>query len=318
MYQEKVARCRCPKRPARGAATGPRRFTGSVVLPIRPGMAAGHPIDDLGYLPRDPGDQDFLLRLLCHLVWVNGRVGLNQADFLETLAQKMGLGAWEFPREPITLETDEIAGVQARWQADDQKLWLMTLLRKLAVADGVLDDDEQGFISDLTSLLFSTSDPRRYYASRARLDPCERKLVDAAEEAAAISDTRLWHRKSGKVVGAAIGVGAPEAFRVFTGVNFELSQPTGSRCAEQIALGSALVGSAGELRYEDVRMVAVVAGQRVERPVPNPLPPCGVCCEMLHKVNESGRQVLLYMLPQGDRSHVIRMPLADYYPPRMR
>jgi cytidine deaminase len=280
-------------------------------------MAPTHPIDDLGYLPSDPGGQDFLLRLLCHLVWVNGRVGRNQAAFLETLAEKMGRTDWEFPEQPQKLATKEIAGVQTRWRGDDQKLWLMTLVRRLALADGVLDEDEQSFISDLTSLLFSTSNPRRYYASRERLDARERTLMDAAERAASISDTRFWHRKSGKVVGAAIGVGEADAFRVFTGVNFELSQPTGSRCAEQIALGAALVACAGQLRYEDVRMVAVVAGQEVERPVPNPLPPCGVCCEMLHKINEDGRQVRLYMLPQGDAAHVIRMPFADYYPPRM-
>ncbi len=280
-------------------------------------MAAAYPIDDLCDLPSDPSDQDFLLRLLCHLVWVNGRVGPNQAAFLETLAEKMGRSGWEFPEEPLKLSTSEIAGVHTRWNADDQKLWLMMLLRKLAIADGVLDEDEQSFITDLTSLLFSTSDPRRYYVSRGHLDKRERRLVDAAERSASISDTRFWHRKTGKVVGAAIGVGEPDSFRVFTGVNFELYQPTGSRCAEQIALGSALVEYAGQLRYEDIRMVAVVAGQNVERPARNPLPPCGVCCEMLRKINEDSKQVVVYMVPQGDDAHVIRMPFADYYPPRM-
>jgi cytidine deaminase len=277
---------------------------------------SAYPIEDLGHLPSDPGDQDFLLRLLCHLVWVNKRVGRNQSDFVEALAEKMGRSGWEFPEERVELETGEIAGVHTRFASDDQKLWLMTLLRKLALVDGVLDEDEQSWISKLTSVLFCTADKHRHYVKRADLDANEQKLVAAAERSAAISDTQRWHKKSGKVVGAAIGVGESDSFRVFTGVNFELSQPTGSRCAEQIALGSVVVGYGGDVNYEDIRMVAVVAGQNVEKPVPNPLPPCGVCCEMLHKINENSKHVRVYMLPEDDDVHVIRMPLADYYPPR--
>jgi cytidine deaminase len=102
---------------------------------------------------------------------------------------------------------------------------------------------------------------------------------------------------------------------VFPGINFELSQPTGSRCAEQIALGAALVHFGDSLRHADIRMVAVVAGLNVPKPAPNPLPPCGVCCEMIHKINEDRAQIQLYMVSGNDDGLVLRIPFAEYYPP---
>jgi cytidine deaminase len=71
------------------------------------------------------------------------------------------------------------------------------------------------------------------------------------------------------------------------------------------------------LRYQDVRRVAVVAGANVPRPIPNPLPPCGVCCEMLHKLNEAEGQIQLYMLAARDSTRVVRIALSEYYPPRL-
>ena len=273
--------------------------------------------DDLVHLPSDPKDQEFLLRLLCHLAQINGSVSFNESAFIEHIAEKMGRIGWEFPQEQQRLKLGQIGRIHTCWQTADQKIWLTQLLRRLAVADGLLDADEERFLEEITGRLFSTSEQTPDRVPWNQLDERERQLLEAASEAASIGDTHLWHRKSEKVVGAVIGVDEGSGYRMFRGVNFELSQPTGSRCAEQVALGAAIAHYGGRLRYQDIREIAVVAGQSVPKPVSNPLPPCGVCCEMIRKINEAGDQIMVYMLRDGDPEHVIRVRFSDYYPPRL-
>ena len=81
-----------------------------------------------------------------------------------------------------------------------------------------------------------------------------------------------------------------------TAVNFELSTPGGSRCAEQNAIGMA-VALEPRLRFEDIREIVVYGGGGLS----NPCWPCGVCMENLRKLN-SHDQITLYGYP------------ADYMP----
>jgi len=272
--------------------------------------------DDLSHLPSDPRDQEFLLRLLCHVAYLDERVHAREVAFIETLAEKLGRSGWEFPESEARLELHEIAQLHACWPQADGKVWLVELLRKLSAADGLVSDDENVFLSELAGILFASSDRGRSELSWSELSEDEQALLASARETAALSDTARWHRKTQKVVGAAVGVMSGGRQHVFRGVNFELSQPTGSRCAEQIALGSALVHFGDQLAYQDIRRIAVVAGENVPDPVPNPLPPCGVCCEMLRKVDQDQQQLQLYMLSQNEPERVVRIGFSDYYPPR--
>ncbi|CAK0867070.1 unnamed protein product, partial [Prorocentrum cordatum] len=101
----------------------------------------------------------------------------------------------------------------------------------------------------------------------------------------------VWQKKSGKVVLAVLVCGAGERTTVFKGMNFELSLPTGSRCAEQVAIGSA---AAEGFWPEDMRAVAIldpVGGN-------NPLGPCGVCKEMLQKIQRVSTDFCLIQFPE--------------------
>ena len=118
-------------------------------------------------------------------------------------------------------------------------------------------------------------------------------------------------------MGAALAVEAKDEIHMFTGVNFELSQPTGRRCAEQIAIGSALARLGDELEFGQLKMLAVVAGQEVPKPAPSPLFPCGVCCEMLHKLNKANDQITLYMHSETNADQVVKIPFSHYYPPHV-
>ena len=272
---------------------------------------------DLEHLPSDQHEQRVLLRILCHVAQRGDSVTSAESRFVETVAEKMGYGDWEFPEGDTTLRGHDIAELRFYWKSASKRIWLATLLRNLAAADGIVCDSEESFLDQLTSLLFASSSIVGQALTHSDLEPDERKVVDAARKAAdSIFDTRLWHRKTGKVVGAAFGVETPDGLKIFTGANFELSQPTGSRCAEQTAIGSALADQGDHLGYSQVTMIAVAAGQQVENPIPDPLPPCGVCCEMIHKINKDAGQIQLYLRDRERPDRTLRLPFSDYYPPR--
>jgi cytidine deaminase len=276
-------------------------------------------LDDLRYLPSGEHAQESLLRLLCYVASLSGRVTAAEAVVVETVAEKMGYSDWEFPECPTALNTHDVGVLRSQWTSASERIWLTALFRQLAAADGIICDNEETFLEDLSSRLFSCESIGGSPVLISDLEPDERTIVEAATRAAdSISDTSRWHRKTGKAVGAALGVKTPDGINIFTGVNFELSQPAGSRCAEQVAIGSALARYGDRLNYNQVRMIAVAAGQRVPEPISNPLPPCGVCCEMIHKLNQEDDQIQLYLRHHERADCVLRLRFSAYYPPRFQ
>ncbi len=273
-------------------------------------------LGSLAHLPSSDYGQELLLRILCYVAQLNGRVTPSESEFVETVAGAMGHRAWEFPEAPTRLSLRDLAGLRSTWSSSSERIWLTALFRRLAAADGIVCKDEELFLDELTALLFSSLPTGTRSIARSELASDEQQVITAAINAAdSIAVTDLWHRKTGKAVGAALGVETEQGFEIFTGVNFELSQPTGSRCAEQVAIGSALARHGDRLRYSHVKMIAVAAGQQVPEPISNPLPPCGVCCEMIHKLNEAEQQIRLYLRDAERTDHVLCIDFADYYPP---
>ena len=76
-----------------------------------------------------------------------------------------------------------------------------------------------------------------------------------------------------------------------TTVNYELSTPGGSRCAEQNAIGM-IIAQFPEIKKEAIRDVFIYGGEGLS----NPCKPCGVCTENLSKVNVK-KQINLYLYP---------------------
>lgn len=125
-------------------------------------------------------------------------------------------------------------------------------------------------------------------------------------------ETSEWQKKTGKVVLAALVCRNPDSsgpeYVTFTGMNYELSQSTGSRCAEQCAIGAA-VSSFVSLR--NMRSIAVVdpVGPK------NPLAPCGVCTEMLQKIQRESQDFRVIEFPEfeNDGFNVI----TSWFPGRL-
>ena len=195
-------------------------------------------LGSLAHLPSSDYGQELLLRILCYVAQLNGRVTPSESEFVETVAGAMGHRAWEFPEAPTRLSLRDLAGLRSTWSSSSERIWLTALFRRLAAADGIVCKDEELFLDELTALLFSSLPTGTRSIARSELASDEQQVITAAINAAdSIAVTDLWHRKTGKAVGAALGVETEQGFEIFTGVNFELSQPTGSRCAEQVAIG---------------------------------------------------------------------------------
>ncbi|CCW70012.1 unnamed protein product, partial [Phytomonas sp. Hart1] len=94
------------------------------------------------------------------------------------------------------------------------------------------------------------------------------------------------------------------------GVNYELSTPSGSRCSEQNAMGK--LASLGVPTWS-VRELFVHGANVVNI---NPLFPCGVCDNMLQKVDKDvrtryGGEVRLFMFDETVPSKVVYLPMSE-------
>jgi cytidine deaminase len=117
-------------------------------------------------------------------------------------------------------------------------------------------------------------------------DLCEKKASNWQKKKATkqkkVAASLSWEENGGK--------------RFVTAVNYELSTPGGSRCAEQNAIGMAIANNP-KLQFKDVRDIVVYGSGGLS----NPLYPCGVCQENLRKLNINN-QIKVYTYP-NDYDH---------------
>lgn len=97
----------------------------------------------------------------------------------------------------------------------------------------------------------------------------------------------FWQRKTGMIVLCVLMTQKEgEEEKLVRGVNMEISLPTGALCAERNAIGTALSNDMG-LKRSDFKAMAICSfsldGKRADC---NPMWPCGVCKEWLHKIAE--------------------------------
>jgi cytidine deaminase len=117
-----------------------------------------------------------------------------------------------------------------------------------------------------------------------------------------------WQKKKKdkplKKVGASVSYQINGTKKFVTAVNYELSMPGGSRCAEQNAVGIA-IALEPKLKFENIKEVVVYG----DGGLTNPCSPCGVCMENLRKLNVDG-QINLYLYPEGYKYQTLNLPLS--------
>lgn len=109
--------------------------------------------------------------------------------------------------------------------------------------------------------------------------------------------TKFWHLNSHKKVSACLYI--PTRNDYIVSQNIGISKVTGSLCAERATIATA-VSKYPDLSMEELTDLFIIG-------IKNPLLPCGVCCEWLHKINPC---MNLYTVKGDD---LVRISLKDYY-----
>lgn len=136
-------------------------------------------------------------------------------------------------------------------------------------------------------------------------------LTEMLNETAILCEQKSenWQKKKDKKqkkVAASLSWEENGRKRFVTAVNYELSTPGGSRCAEQNAIGMAVANNP-KLQFEDIRDIVVYGSGGLS----NPLYPCGVCQENLRKLNIDN-QIKVYTYPTDYEYNDNKLPTTVY------
>ncbi len=198
------------------------------------------------------------------------------------------------------------------WTADDEKLlnemlanksdlsgltigWAMEIMN----ADNIKHQNEQ--VAILHLIQSSIGNPKYLKATMVPVSKLDDVIIQMVKMTPEICHEKgdWWQKKKKdkplKRVGASVSYQANGKKKFVTAVNYELSMPGGSRCAEQNAVGMA-IAQEPKLRFQDIKDVVVYGGGGLS----NPCWPCGVCMENLRKL-DAENQISLYVFPSGYR-----------------
>jgi cytidine deaminase len=164
-------------------------------------------------------------------------------------------------------------------------------------SDNVKHQNEQQMILNMISTsLGNPKYPKAETIPISELTEIQKQMMIITPEKCLNKNSDWQKNKKGKPlkrVGASISFEINGKMKFVSGVNYELSTPGGSRCAEQNAIG-AMIAQYPELKKEDVRDIFVYGGGGI----PNPCFPCGVCSENISKINVNN-QINLFVYPEN-------------------
>ena len=263
--------------------------------------------------PFTTADLHLVWRFLHQLAAADGALHAEELRLLELARANSPAGdpAVDLTRPLDATEREHLAG---RLRADRTLgHWLVTLAMRLVNSDGAFHERETEVFFELISAGDATQ--RRELVRIADLDDTTRHMV--TETRRLCEEKGAWWQGAPKHPGAQQKrVAASLSFvddrgtkRFVTGMNYELSTPSGSRCAEQNAIGVA-IANYPTLRFDGIREVLVYGGGAFK----NPLYPCGVCIENLRKINVN-KQISVLVFHESDPGALWRVPL-DALDPR--
>jgi len=169
--------------------------------------------------------------------------------------------------------------------------WSMEVMN----ADNIKHHNEQAAIIQL--IQNSLGNPKYPKAKVIPVNEFDDVMLQMLEKTPEICTKKAdwWQKKKKdkplKRVGASLSYQTNGTKKCVTAVNYELSMPGGSRCAEQNAIGMA-IGQEPELKFHDIKEVFVYGSGGLS----NPCWPCGVCMENLRKLDKEN-QISLYAYP---------------------
>jgi len=180
--------------------------------------------------------------------------------------------------------------------------WSMTVMN----SDKVRHQNEQVEIVKLINeIIGGPKFPKAKLVPLSELDDVMIKMIESTAKTC-IEKGDWWQKKKKdkplKKVGASIAYQINGQKKIVTAVNYELSMPGGSRCAEQNAIGIALAVEP-KLEFQNIKDVMVYG----DGGLTNPCFPCGVCMENLRKLDVDS-QINLYFYPEGYKYQTGNLP----------
>jgi len=191
--------------------------------------------------------------------------------------------ALEFNR--MLNEDSQLLGFVTKWATD------------IMNADHIKHQNEQMLIFDLISAsLDYPKYPKASLISIDELDEVQREMMKVTPSIC-MQKASHWQKskkdKPLKRVAASLSFQKGDKIDFVTAVNYELSTPGGSRCAEQNAIGM-MIAQNPEIGKEAVKDIFIYGGGGLK----NPCWPCGICTENLSKINVDN-QIMLYVYPEN-------------------
>jgi len=212
----------------------------------------------------------------------------------------------------------------APWSPNDEKVLydlmesddilsgrLLGWARAVMNADHIKHQNEQVAIMKLLlNSIGKLEFPKAILVPVNQFDPVMKEMIKKTPEIC-MRKGDWWQKKKKKdtplkKVGASLSWSYNGKKKFVTAVNFELSTPGGSRCAEQNAIGMA-VALEPRLKFENFSELVVYGGGGLS----NPCWPCGVCMENLRKLN-SHDQINLYGYPVDYKPEPGQLPEYMY------
>jgi cytidine deaminase len=147
--------------------------------------------------------------------------------------------------------------------------------------------------------------PKARLVPLSELDDVMIQMIEKTAKAC-LAKGNWWQKnkknKPIKKVGASISYQVNSKKKFVTAVNYELSTPGGSRCAEQNAIGI-IVAKEPKLEFKNFNDVVIYG----DGGLTNPCSPCGVCMENLRKLDVES-QINLYLYPDGYKYQTDNLP----------
>jgi len=239
-----------------------------------------------------------VLRFLYHIASSDFQVVREELDVILSVAKEIGIeieGSESWLTSPwALLDANNLSSIMIK--STELTGWLVAQATKVMNADHIMHRNERIVIMELANKLFGNQE-----SPKAIEIPIENLSSNTHEMIVKTADLCLakeiwWQKKKSneksiKRVGASLSWTRNGEEKYVTAVNYELSSPGGSRCAEQNAIGMAIANEP-DLRFEEINEIVVYGAGGLS----NPCWPCGVCMENLRKLNNKN-QIRIYGYP---------------------
>jgi cytidine deaminase len=253
---------------------------------------------DISSLTED--ERRCLLRFLYHIARSDYKIVPEEIYTISAIGKQLKIdivGSESWLTSPWELvDANNLSSIMIK--STDSIGWMIAQGMNVMNADNIQHRNEKVAMMLLAEKLFGNKEyPKAIEVPVEELDEDMKEMLIRTPELCLKKDARWQKKKKNekaiKRVGASLSWSKGGKRRFVTAVNYELTTPGGSRCAEQNAIGLA-IAKEPQLKFEEINNIVIFGGGGLS----NPCWPCGVCMENLRKLNKAN-QIKIYGYPTG-------------------